>query len=94
MVEDDVALDLRQFLGIRLVRNRLLEVDDGEDAVDGRHRALQIAVDAREALDRVGQVDGVRQEGDKCAGRQLLVDDLVAAEPDDDRDRDGREELD
>ena len=94
VVEDDVPLDLRQFLGVRLVRDRLLEVDDGEDAVDGGHRALQVAVDAREALDRVCEVDSVRQEGDECTGRHLAVDDLVAAEPDDDRDRDGREELD
>ena len=80
-----MALRFRQRDGIRLVLDRLRQVEHHEDAVDGRHRALERAIDAGQALDRICEVDGIRQERDERTCRHDAVDDLVAAEPDDER---------
>ena len=70
------------------------EIDHGKYAVNRRHRLLQVAVDARETLDGIREVDGVGQERNERARRNLAVDHLVAAEPDDERDGNRREKLD
>ena len=54
---------------------------------------MEVAVDAREALDGICEVDSIGEECDERARRDVPVHDLVAAEPDDEGDGDCREEF-
>ena len=94
VVENDMPLRVRQHLRALAIMDRLLEIEHVKHAVDSRHGALERAVDAREALHRVREVHGVRQERDERAGRHDAVHDLVAAEPYNKCNGQRREELD
>ena len=94
MVEFDFPFDRRQDDGVRLFLDIRFGVDCFKDAVGSGQGFLDIAVDFTDSADRVGQVDGVDEEGDEGAGRHFAVDDAHAAVPDDARDSDGCEELD
>ena len=88
-----MSLDIRQSDCIFLVVNRLLHIEHIKDAVGARHGLLHHAVKAADALDGIRQVDGIRQEGDERARRHFPVDDFIAANPEDERDRNRREKF-
>ena len=93
VLEADMPLHGRQGLRPRLIRDRLFEIHNGKDAIHRSHCLLEIAVDAREPLHRICKVHGIGEEGDERPRRNVAVDNLIAAEPHDERHGDRREKL-
>ena len=83
----------RQGQSVRRILDRLIEVQYRKDTIRCGHGLLDIAIHAADAFNRVGQVHRIRQEGHQRTGRDLAIDDLIAAEPDDDRHGQSRQEF-
>ena len=93
MIKAHMPLHRRERLRAGPVCDALLEINDRQYAVHCSHRLLQVSVDARKPLDRICEIDCVGQERDERTRRNLTVDNLVAAEPDDECDGNRCEEL-
>ena len=94
VLEADMPLHGRQGLRPRLIRDRLFKIHNGKDAIHRSHRLLEVAVDARETLYGICKVHCIGKERDERARRDVTVDNLIAAEPHDERHGDRREKLD
>ncbi|CDF05392.1 unknown [Megasphaera elsdenii CAG:570] len=94
VVKFDFPFDRRQDDGVLLFLDIRFGVDGFKDTVGSGQGFLDVAVDFADAADRIGQVDGVNEEGDEGTGRHFTVDDTHAAVPDDARNGNGCEELD
>ena len=94
VLEADVASDLRQLAGVRRVDDVRLLVEDGGDAIERCGRGEERVVELRELLHRVEEVREVEHEGDERSRRHLALDDQPAADAEDDRGRDRREDVD
>ena len=93
-MEFDFPFDRRQDDGILFFLDVRFGVNGFKDAVSSGQGFLDVAVDFTDAADRIGQVDGVNEEGNKGASRHFTVDDAHAAVPDDARNGNGCKELD
>ena len=93
IVKDDFAFNRRQFLRVGMIGDRFRKIHNRENAIRPRHRFLNRAVNAADPFDRVCQIDGVRKKRHQRSGGDHAVDDLVAAEPDDDRHGERRQKL-
>ena len=77
----------------RLVGDLRYNVEQGEDPGGGGHALLDRGVDPADPLDRLVGGDQGGEKGEEGAGGGVAVDDLVAAEPDDQGDGDAADEL-
>ncbi len=92
--EADVAVDPAELAGTRAVLHLRLLVHDVHDLVQRGDGGQERVVELRELLDGVEEVRDVEDEREERSHGQLSAGDEVAAVAEDDRSRDGREEVD
>ena len=79
MIHLHMPFNLRQLFGIFFIADRFRQIDNRKHTVNCSHSPLQIAIYSGQALNRVGQVYRIGQEGHECTGRHLAVYDFIAA---------------
>ena len=94
VVEADVSGGAFQRPGVRGVDDVRLLVQHVRDAVERGGRGEERVVELRELLDRVEEVAEVQREREQRADRHVPLDDEPAADAEDDRRRDRREDVD
>ena len=94
VLEADVPLDAREFASARAVLHLGLLVHHVHDLVQRGDGGEERVVQLRELLHRVEEVRQVEHEGEQRPDQDLVVEEEVAAEPEDDRDRNRREKVD
>ena len=92
--ETNVALDPGQGLDARPVDDDGLLVHDVHDLVERRHRRQERVVELRELLDRVEEVREVEEKSEERAHAHLAARRQPPSVAEDDRRRDGGEEVD
>ena len=94
VLEADVAPDRGQLTCVGRIDDLRLLVEHRRDPVERRRGGEERVVELRELLHRVEEVRQVEREGEQGADRHAPVDDEPSADPEDDRGRDRREDVD
>ena len=81
-------------MGIRFVLDGFLQINDAKDAIHCRHCLLEIAINTRKPFDGIGKVDRIGEKCHKRARRDVPIDDLIAAKPNNEGNRNRREKFD
>ncbi len=94
VVEADVPANRREVAGVVRIHDLRLLVEDGRDPVECGGRGEEGVVQLRQLLDGVEEVAEVEREGEQRPDRHLARDDQPAADAEDDRRCDGRQNVD